>query len=296
MNMRLIFLSLIAGVFLTISIVGAGEKSCDELIADSEKLWMENKLSESDKRLDEAMKICPDRAELTWRKARTMFYRIENLPRDKKPEKAELIKSYRKIEALADRCIELDENNGSCMLWKGVGMGRRGTTQGVLKSLWMAEEVEKYFLMGISLKPSYRSEDGYNNHLGDSYYAMGMFYRVVPQWLCHFPLKQIIGTCGDKEKSVEFQRKALACEPNRISFTKELAVSLLCHGQKYNRSDEIEEGKKLLKKIQSLPVVRPMEEIDKKHTEMLLDDISLACGYQRDKQQELSKEAYDKNN
>jgi len=275
--------------------VSASEKSCDELNADSENLWMENKLSESDTFLDEAIRICPDRADLYWRKARTIFYRIENLPRDKKPEKAELLKSYQEVEALADRCIELDGNNGSCMLWKGVAMGRRGTTQGVLKSLWMAEEVEGSWLKAISLKPSYRSKDGYNNHFGDTHYALGMFYRVVPEWLCHFPLKQIIGTCGDKEKSVDYQRKALACEPERIGYNKELAVSLLCHGQKYKRPEEIEEAKKLLNGLQSLPAVRPMDKIDKEHAKMLLDDISIACGYSRDKQQELSKEAYDKN-
>ena len=35
---------------------------------------------------------------------------------------------------------------------------------------------------------------------------------------------------------------------------------------------------------------------DKEHARMLLEDPSLACGYQRDTQQELSQEAYEKDN
>jgi hypothetical protein len=122
---------------------------------------------------------------------------------------------------------------------------------------------------------------------------MGMFYRVVPEWLCHFPLKQIVGTCGDLKKSVEYQRKGFECMPDDIQINKELAVSLLCHGQKYDQPEEIEEAKKLLIALQSLREIRPFDKIDKEHAKMLLADISIACGYQRDKQQEQSKDAYD---
>jgi len=121
-----------------------------------------------------------------------------------------------------------------------------------------------------------------------------MFYRVVPQWLCHFPLKQIVGTCGDKKKSVKYQRKAVACLPNSIEMNKELAVSLLCHGQENNRPEEIEEARKILKNLHSMSEFALFDTIDKEHATTLLADPSLACGYQRDAQQEVSQEAYDK--
>jgi len=286
-------LCLSAALLFIFSIAIADEKPCDELIAESEKLWVANQFDESDKRLDMVMEICPKLAEPYWRKGRNIYQRLEKIPRNQKPEKKELIRQYREVEALADKCTELDGSDGHCWMWKGVGIGRRGTTQGVLKSLFMASDVENSWLKADSLGLTYRSEDGTSNAKCGINYALGMFYRVLPEWLCHFPLKQIVGTCGDLKKSVAYQRKAIACLPNAIDINKELAVSLLCHGQKYNQPEEIEEAKKILIALQSMPEAEPYDTIDKEHARMLMDDISLACGYQRDKQQEQSKEAYD---
>ncbi len=293
MKIRVILLWLSIGLLFTVSIAMADEKSCDELIAESEKLWADNQFDESDKRLDEVMKSCPKLAEPYWRKGRNIYERLESFDRDQKPEKKELIRLYMEVETFADKCTELDKKDGHCWLWKGVGIGRRGTTQGVLKSLFMASDVEDAWVKADSLGLTYRSEDGTSNAKCGVSYALGMFYRVVPEWLCHFPLKQIVGTCGDLKKSIEYQRSAIACDPNAIDINKELAVSLLCHGQKYNQPEEIEEAKKILVDLQSLPETRVFDKIDKEHARMLLADISLACGYQRDKQQEQSKEAYD---
>jgi hypothetical protein len=293
--MKGIILGFAASVLLTVSIGNASEKSCDKLIEEAEKMWLEAKFDESDERLEEVIKQCPNLAEPYWRKGRNIYDRIETMPRDKKPGKDILVERYLALEALARKCLELDENDGNCWLWKGAGLARRATTQGVLKSLWMGSEVEETWLKAVSLKPQYRAENGTANTLGDTCYALGMYYRVVPQWLCYFPLKQIIGTCGDKEKSVEYQRKAVAREPKRIEYLKELGVSLLCHGQEYDKPEEIEEAKKILKDMQSLPEIKPYDYIDKAHARMLLEDPSLSCGYQRDTQQEVSKEAYEKN-
>ena len=294
MKIKMMIFGLATSVLLIVSFGIAGEKSCDQLVQDSEKLWMDDKFDESDTLLDEAMELCPNRAELYWRKARNEYLRLEAIPREKKPEDDMLIERYRKLETLADKCIRLDEEDGLCWLFKGVAIGRRGTTQGVLRSLFLAAEVEEAWLKTAALKPQYRAENGAANALGDCYYALGMYYRTVPEWLCYFPLKQIIGTCGSLEKSVDYQRKAVACEPKSIGYHKELAVSLLCHGQEYNRPEEIEEAKRILKELQSFPELKPTCKIDKDHAKMLLEDPSLACGYQRDTQQELSEEAYEK--
>jgi len=293
MKIRLIFLWILVGLLFSVSIAMADKKSCAELIAESEKLWADDKFDESDKRLDEAIESCPKMAEPFWRKGRNIYDRLESLPREQKPEKKELIRQYQEVETLADKCIELDEKDAQCRMWKGVGIGRRGTTQGVLKSLFMASDVEDTWIKAESLGLTYRSEDGTSISKCGNSYALGMFYRVVPEWLCHFPLKQIVGTCGDMKKSVEYQRKAFACQPDDIQINKELAVSLLCSGQKNDKPEEIEEAKKLLIALQSLPEIRAFDKIDKGHAKMLLADISIACGYQRDKQQEQSKEAYD---
>jgi tetratricopeptide (TPR) repeat protein len=295
-KMKKILLALAACVFLTVSVGSADEKSCDQFVQDSEQLWIDGKFDESDKALDEVIKMCPDRAEAYWRKARNIYDRIEAIPRDQKPDESTLIEQYYELERLADKCSELDENEGTCYMWKGIGIGRRATTQGVLKVLWSATEIRDAWLKALSLNPPYRAKNGTANTMGDCNHALGMYYRVVPEWLCYFPLRQIFGTCGDKKKSVDYQRKAVALEPKRLEYLRGLGVSLLCYGQSYDDPEATEEGKKILQEMQSIPEIKRYDKIDKEHARMLLEDPSLACGYQRDEQQEQSEEAYEKEN
>lgn len=285
-------------VFSMILLAGAGsgaggsESDCDRLVAESERLWIDNRFEESNRPIEEAMGLCPDRAEIYWRKARNDYDLIEAIPRESRPPKDELVGRYREMEALGQKCIDLDGDDGTCWLWKGIGMGRRGTTQGILNSLADADEFERVFLKVVSLDPEYRSEDGAANTLGDAYSGLGQLYRVLPEWLCVFPLKQIVGVCGDLDKSLEYNRKSVAREPKRIEYAKELGVILLCHGQKRDKPEEIEEAKKIIRELQSYPELKPSDKIDKQHALMLIDDPSQACGYSRDAQQEQSREAY----
>ena len=293
MSRKIVAIFFAAGLALFALSAPSQDKSCDQLIKESESVWLEHDYDGSDQALAKAKKLCPERAEIYWRLARNEYDRIEDIPRDNKPGRDELIERYRGVEALGKKCIELAPENGDCYLWQGIGMGRRGTTQGILNSLAEADELEDLFLKAESLKPPYRSQNGAANSMGDTYTALGQFYRVVPGWLCYFPFKQMFGVCGDVGKSVAYHRKAVALEPRRIEYSKDLAVSLLCHGQKEDNTAEIEEAKKILKDLQSWPEIKKTDPIDKQHAKMLLADPSLACGYSRDAQQEQSKEAFE---
>lgn len=286
--------AVLIGVFITcLATVSSADKTCDQLVEESESLRNNNDFDKSDQVLDRAIKICPERAELYWRKGRNEFDRLENIPKAQRPGKDELIERYSAVERLGEKCMALDPEDGNCVLWKGIGMGRRGTTQGVIYSLAEASQFEDFFLKAESLKPQYRSVDGSSNALADIYTVLGMYYRIIPEWLCYFPLKQLVGTCGDLAKSVEYQRKAAAREPLRIEYQKELAISLLCHGLEHDAPAEVEEGKKILKSLQSMSVIKPSDNVDKAHAKDLLADPSIACGYSRDEQQSRSKEVYE---
>lgn len=272
----------------------AQDQPCPELFKQAEELWLKHDYDGSSKLLEQAKKVCPNNAEILWRQARDTYDRIEDTPRDKKPDKKALIELYRGIEAVADKCAQLEPQNGECYFWKGVGMGRRGTTQGILSSLGEAKDLEATLLKAEGLKPQYHSANGAANTLGDIYNALGQYYRVVPEWLCNFPFKQAIGTCGDLNKSVDYNRKAIAREPKRIEYQKELGVSLICRGQKKDSAADVTEGKKVLTDLQALPDVKKTDPIDKQHAKEIIENQKLACGYSRDAQQEQSQEAYKK--
>ncbi len=287
--MRWVFL---AGVGLILAgAVWASGESYGDMINEAERLWEADEYIASNQVLDKVIKMYPERADAYWRKARNNYDLLENTPREEKPDKDSLVERYREVESLGKRCAELEPQNGSCYLWVAIGMGRRGTTQGVLNSLGEIDDLEKTFLKAIELKPPYRANRGRANSLGDAYNALGQFYRVVPDWRF---LQWIFGTRGDINKSVELQRKAVELEPERMEYVKELGVSLICRGNKTGSEADVSEGKKYLRKIEGLPVIKPSDIIDRKHAKELLARPQLACGYSRDEQQEVSREAYEK--
>jgi len=270
---------------------GQEQKSFASLMAEAEQLWYADDYAGSNRVLDQAIKLDPNRAESYWRKARNLYDQAEAIPRDQKPPKEELVKRYQEIIALGEKCMALDPRDGNCTLWKGIGLGRKGSTQGVLNSLGQIKELEAVMLKTIALKPTYRAEQGKASALSDAYAVLGQFYRVVPDWRI---LSLIFGARGDLEKSVAMNQKAVELEPKRIEHNKELGISLICYGQKEDQPEKIEEGKKILRGIASLPVIKPSDKIDLEHAQMLLADPSLACGYQRDAQQEQSEAAFKK--
>jgi hypothetical protein len=293
MTKKLLMIAVILALgALPLARAAAQDKSCDDLMKDAEAAWVKNDYDGSDKILEQAKKTCPDKAEIYWRIARDDYDRIEDIPRDKKPSKDDLIKRYRAIESLADKCAQLDPKDGNCLQWKGIGMGRRGTTQGILNSLGEAKDLEKTFLAGEKLNPQYKSANGAADSMGDIDNALGQLYRVLPEWLCTIGIKQIVGVCGDLNKSVEYQRKAVARQPKRIEYAKELGVSLMCRGEKKSQPADTEEGKKILNDLQSYPELKKTDAIDKQHAKDVIANPKLACGYSRDAQQEQSQDAY----
>jgi tetratricopeptide (TPR) repeat protein len=267
----------------------AQDKTCDELVGMAERLWLQDNYEQSNKVLEQAMRLCPDRAEVYWRKARNNYNIMEHIPRDKKPAKNILVDKYREMENLGKKCADLDPDQGSCYVWQAIGMGRRGTTQGVLNSLAEIKDMEGLLLKAIYLKPSYRAEGGRSNAMADACTALGQFYRVVPEWKF---MEWLFGAKGDIEKSVKLQRIAVDLEPHRIEYVKELGLSLICRGTRRGSNADIEEGIKYLEKIAELPAIKPSDLIDKDHAKDLIAHPDMACAYQRDKQQDVSIETY----
>jgi hypothetical protein len=285
---------LLAGIILACAFSSpapAAAPDCSDLIAQSEKQWVALNYNESDKTLDLAQKQCPDLGEIYWRKARNIYDRVESLPRDQRPGKDESVGIYNRIIDLADKCIALSPADGVCYHWKGVGIGRRGSTKGMFSSLGDLRLLDTTMQKAEDLKPAYHAENGAGDGLADIYDARGMLYRVVPDW---FILQALFGARGDLAKSVEYQRKAVARVPWRIEYNKELGVSLICYGQKNRDPKSVDEGREYLKKIAALPVLKSSDKVDQEHAKLLLANPDLACGYSRDAQQAQSMEEFEK--
>lgn len=272
---------IIASVALGASVV--------DMIKKSEQLWLDHKYDASTLLLEEALKVNPTNeqtAEIYWRQCRNYYEAAEEMPKE---AKAARMSNAKKMQVAARKCIELAPRMGECYLWMGAGLGREGTQKGILNMLGKAKDIETAWLKAIELKPSYRAFDGRASAYPDSYYALGMYYRLVPEWGI---IKLLYGTKGDKKKSVELLRKAIEMEPKRVEYAKELGVSLVCLGQSTKNQEVIDEGVQWLKKAQTIPTLKPTDEIDKQHCQMVLKNLKMACGYSRDVQQDVSRESF----
>jgi hypothetical protein len=215
-----------------------------------------------------------------WRLARNNFVTGEQLPEEAKTERLALYEEMIKYTTL---CIEkVDPNDAGCRHFLATGMGRRGTTKGFLNVAFTAKHVETEWLKAYKLGSDYMSADG-EPMMNNVRYGLGVYYRIVPDsWMASV----LLGTRGDKKKSVDFFREAVVHQPFSTELQKELGVGLLCYGQDAKVAAAVEEGRAILKRIVAgdfdVKNQRSTDTIDKQHAKLLLENPKPACGYSRD--------------
>lgn len=274
-------------LLLPLVLAGMSILSPSPRLDEGEALWIASRFTESNRVL-ESITASPqsdprENAEALWRMARNFYDMGESLPISAKDERFELAL---KIEDYGRRCLKADPRNGNCYFWIGVGIGRQGTVRGILTQIRHAKEVHDLWIKATRLQKPYRSKDGTSSVPGDYYLALGIFYRLIPDW---WIVQLVLGVRGNIDTSVEYLRKAVALEPTRMEYTKELGISLVCRGTKINRPQDNEEGKAYLLKVETLPMYKGYDKVDREHARLILSRPDMACAYSRDGQQEISE-------
>ena len=261
-----------------------GQCTPDDPHFDLELLYYEGKNAEGLAKADELLKTAPDK-DLYWLKARFMYEIGERFQRTDASIDKEA--HYQAMLDTAEAGLKLDPKEPHLLFARGVAMGRLGTTRGVLSSLFMAKSIETDWL-AVAQNPTwkYSSLGGVEMLPCDAYHALGIYYRLVPDW---WIVQVLSGTRGDLDKSLAWNEKAARCKPNEVENWKESGATQLCIGQKRNDPAMTAAGIASLKKCQSLPAPRERQKIDVKHCGNLIADPSLACEYSRDGQQDLDE-------
>jgi len=115
---------------------------------------------------------------------------------------------------------------------------------------------------------------------GDARLGAAQVYRLLPGGAWARPL---LGVSRDLDRSVTLAAEALALQPQRIEYAKELGVSLLCRSSERHDAGDAAEAERVLRAALELPVRTPYERTDRRHVLELLDgDPARACGYSRD--------------
>ncbi|MCB9669906.1 MAG: hypothetical protein H6736_15525 [Alphaproteobacteria bacterium] len=225
---------------------------------------------------------------LTLHIARFAYQRLEG---DETTPKSEREAIYDEAIRILDEGLAADPDDMHLKFAKGVVMARLGTTRGVLASLRMATTIEGAWMETATSDFRYHSIGTHEVLPCDAYLALGVFYRLVPDW---WIVKAIAGTRGDLEKSLEMQQKSVACSGDAIRNLKELAVSQLCLGQRKKDEALVSAGKATINRFLGLTPTMEAEVVDIKHGVMLLKDPTLACEYSRDGQQDLDQAKLEK--
>jgi len=262
-------------------------------VVAAEAAFVADDLDASDAAIARRLAENPDDIEALWRKARNLYQRGE-LIAQAGGTASQRLKMYQDAEKIAKRIQAIDPNHPQGWFWQGTALGRIATAQGIMSSLFMADDIEALWLKASRMKGyQYRSANDQSSFPGDVYFALGQFYRLCPDWMM---VKLLVGTKGDIDESIRWLRKGVAFSPARPEMAKELGVSLLCKASRDGDTGSVAEGKKWLQKAAAMPSHKATDHIDKKQIPIILAKSEDACGYSRDGWQDMSKEAYEKHN
>lgn len=257
---------------------------------DLEILYYEGKykqgLAEVEKRLAQPSPT----SDLYWMKTRFMYEIGEAL--DENDTSIDRMAWYQTMVDTVDAGLAQFPGDLHLKFARGVAMGRLGTTRGVLSSLFMAKDIERDWLdVAEQHTWDYSSLGGSELLPCDAYHALGIYYRLVPDyWI----VQMIAGTRGDLDKSLAWHQKAVACKPREIQNYKELGATQLCIGEKRKDPAMTQAGIASLNKARSLHPNNERARIDIRHSAAMIADPSLGCGYSRDGQEDLDEKKLEK--
>jgi hypothetical protein len=246
------------------------------------ELLYDQRFAAADAALLEAEALTPRSDTVRWMRARVAYLEGEALPAG---DRSGRLAAFAHAERLADEAVALAPAHAEGWLWRGIARGRITTTQaGLARALdvlrgergpaWVA----KCFERAIALQPDY-VHFGFSA-AGDARVGAAQLYRLLPAGAWAGPL---LGVSRDLDRSVALAREALALQPRRIEYAKELGVALLCRAHEAGRSDDASEARRVLGAALELPVRTPYERLDRRHVKELLDGpAASACGYSRD--------------
>jgi hypothetical protein len=255
-----------------------GAAAVHAAIRRATELLYDQRFGDADAALAGAQALAPGSDTVRWMRARVAYLEGEALPADDRDGR---IAAFARAERHADEAVALAPDHGEGWLWRGVARGRITTTQaglrqalGVLRGERGPRFVADCFERAIALAPEY-VHFGFSA-AGDARAGAAQLYRLLPTWS-----GAVLGVSRDLDRAVALAREALALQPVRIEYAKELGVALLCRAA--TSGGDAAEARRVLHAAEALPVRTPYERTDLRHVRQLENaPPEAACAYSRD--------------
>lgn len=162
---------------------------------------LEGRLEESLSRIEKLLIENPEHPALLWRQGRSLT-RLGERQKSKK----EKLKVFLLAEEKLKRSVAIKDDDPESHFWLGVTLGRRGETQGILKSLFLVGPLRREMETVLKLDPQH----------GGAYHVLGEMDRQIPGF-----------AGGDKKRAVAQLEKSVELEPSRTSHHIALAEAYL---------------------------------------------------------------------
>lgn len=218
----------------------------------------------------------PEDSHAYWRAGRAYWQVGEYLPQD---DRAGRVRYFTLTKKWATDGLAVNPKCGECCLYRFAGISRLATTRGLFTAIRHAKEMAELLERGIAIHPTH-SDNEWNTELGNLYYAASHLYRLMPDWLW---LRWILGVRGDRERALDYARKAHEITPIRIDYSVALGAALLCVGTEEGDQESITEGIAVLREAARLPRLRYRDDsLFLEHAQKLIADPDEACTYSPD--------------
>lgn len=199
---------------------------------------------------------------------------------------------FEKGREWTEKCLQKDEKNPLCKLMLGAAIGKIASIDGIFSSLKNAKRVQQLWTDAATSGLNYPLS-ATSSLQGNTNYALGIFYRLVPDF---FLVQWLFGVKGDIKKSVAYHEKTLEIDPPNACNELMLAASLLCLGKGKADTEDGKKGMAMLARAKTRPANSSVTEICSKDIPKLEKDPSLGCGYESSRQQDTSEEEFKKQN
>lgn len=130
---------------------------------------------------------------------------------ERETKKARKLERFREAERLAGRAVELDPKDPEAHFILGLAYGRRGQTQGMMRSLFLVGPIRKEMEAALALDPRH----------GGAHHVLGEMLRQLPR---------LAG--GSKSEGLAHLEKAVEVAPGRTAAYADLAQAYLDAGER----------------------------------------------------------------
>ncbi len=226
-----------------------------------------------------------------WLLANTLMEMGETLAADDEKSTQKVRKLLVKAQNESEKCLKFKKDLALCKFFLGAALGKIATIDGVIASLSKGERILDLWNAVYTSEQEYIFEDGYSLQ-GLVRYALGIFYRVVPDV---FLLRWFFGFSGDIDKSIEMHRESLKFAGGKAACSQLMyAISMLCKTD--GDKDETLTGQAftVLDRVSSIKTASESSLICVKDAGKIKQNPGNACGYTKAKQQEVDEKAISK--